>query len=90
MNIAINQILDLYEELGGDNFINEELNEITVKEEIPSQIINDVQDNNIEENKDNNDNNDNLDIVVKNDNKPEEEEESENSYKNDDDDYERD
>ena len=94
MNISINQILDIYEELGGDNFINEELNEIAVKEEIPTQIINDAQDNNIEENEDNTNN---LDVEVEKekekDNKPEEEEEqeeSENEYKNDDDDYERD
>ena len=93
MNISINQILDIYEEIGGDNFINEELNEIAVKEEIPTQIINDAQDNNIEENEDNTNN---LDVEVEKekekDNKPEEEEEqeeSENEYKNDDDDYER-
>ena len=85
MNISINQIISLYDFLEGDNYINEELNELKEVDQISNEILlnyNQIQENNIQE--------ENLDVK----NEPQEEENSDddnsNSYAKDDDDDDRD
>ena len=85
MNISINQILSLYDFLEGDNYINEELNELKEVDQISNEILlnyNQIQENNIQE--------ENPDVK----NEPQEEENSDddnsNSYAKDDDDDDRD
>ena len=40
MNIEIRQIISLYDYLGGDSYINKELNELKDEDEQPRQILN--------------------------------------------------
>ena len=96
MKLSINQIISVYDHLGGDNLINEEMNELKEKDEIPIKLLS-INQEEIDNNIDNNIYN-NSDINIDNNNDsnltgtpapPSDSSDSENPYANNDDDAER-
>ncbi len=82
MKISINQIISVYDHYGGDNIINDEINELKEKDDISNKLLSFNQEKEIKSDETNPEQNDNDDLEDDNNNS----ESESNSYANNDDD----